>query len=595
MQIRGIPFKNSIFLRLFFTFILIIIPMVWVGFGIYSWGVSAIKDEITHSMQSQVKYFMESLEDELGRVNLLQSDLSNSVKLRELARTSFSGRSYDRDMEVVRTVERIQAIKSSSRFTEQVSVYLMQQDKSINTDVTIDNISDIDRELINGYRETPDEELYYYNGDFYLNYIFPMREKDDPTLPEFIASTRLSTERIEKALQVYVINDEATSFLYSPKYDVTIGESRETPISQKIKECILESATDCQPTTSTLSRDGGSFPVTLDDDDYLVSYTESLTGDFVFVAYTPEDVLFKKIESYKALIWTYSVITAIAIMAIFSFAAYRFVHRPLSRLIIAFNRVEQGDMNEQIRNPDRGEFRYIFDSFNRMVKNLRSLIDQAYKQKILVQKAELKQLQSQINPHFLYNSFFILTRRIKQGDSESALWFSQHLGNYFQYIARNASDEVQLSSEVEHARIYSDIQAMRFSNRIMIEFDPLPQKYTQVVVPRLILQPVIENAFEYGLEELEGEGRLTIQFEGDGEDQLTIHIEDNGRKLTDEDLELMGTLLDSNDEFLETTGVINIHKRIQLKYGKKSGLTLTRGTMGGLRVSIHLNFGGDKA
>ena len=117
----------------------------------------------------------------------------------------------------------------------------------------------------------------------------------------------------------------------------------------------------------------------------------------------------------------------------------------------------------------------MYGRFNQMVVNLRSLIDQAYKQKIMTQRAELKQLQSQINPHFLYNSFFILNTMAHTGDLEGIETFTTQLGGYFQFVTRNASDEVALHQEIHHARLYTEIQSCDFPSRIKVDFEPLPE------------------------------------------------------------------------------------------------------------------------
>ncbi|GJM75129.1 hypothetical protein HMSSN036_73450 [Paenibacillus macerans] len=104
----------------------------------------------------------------------------------------------------------------------------------------------------------------------------------------------------------------------------------------------------------------------------------------------------------------------------------------------------------------------------------------------MAQRAELKQLQSQINPHFLYNSFFILNTMAKTGDTERIEQFTTLLGEYFEFVTRNASDLVALEQEIHHARMYAEIQELRFSRRIQVRFDTLPDELRSIPVPRLI-------------------------------------------------------------------------------------------------------------
>jgi two-component system, sensor histidine kinase YesM len=212
----------------------------------------------------------------------------------------------------------------------------------------------------------------------------------------------------------------------------------------------------------------------------------------------------------------------------------------------------------------------------------------------LTQRAELRQLQAQINPHFLYNSFFILYRMAKDEDYDNITTFLKYLAEYYRFITRDVQSEVPLASEVAHAHNYTEIQLMRFSRRISASFAELPERYRDMLVPRLILQPVIENAFEHGLKDVAEHGELIVEFiERDG--TLLIGVEDNGTCLTDGDLDAMRSKLETGSEPFESTGIINIHRRLRLKFGEKSGLLLSRGNFGGLRVELKLEMKGQEA
>ena len=241
----------------------------------------------------------------------------------------------------------------------------------------------------------------------------------------------------------------------------------------------------------------------------------------------------------------------------------------------------------EIKHNYKDEFKNIYKRFNTMVGNLNTLIEQVYKQKIHAQKAELKQLQSQINPHFLYNSFFILNSMSRTGDYENLEIFTMQLGEYFQFVTRSAAEEVPLFMEVDHARIYSEIQIMRFSNRIKMIFEDLPEECRMIHVPRLIIQPIIENAFEHGLERKLENGMLYIGFKS-SKSKLSIIVEDNGDYLSELELDRLNDILADKDDDSETTGLINIHRRLQIKFGRESDLSFMRGELGGLKAVISI-------
>lgn len=226
----------------------------------------------------------------------------------------------------------------------------------------------------------------------------------------------------------------------------------------------------------------------------------------------------------------------------------------------------------------------------RWPKKLELLIEKDYTQKLLLQKAELKQLQAQINPHFLYNSFFMLQRMIQTENIEDAQSVANALGVYFRYLTRNNMDHVKLSEEYRHAQNYAYIQGLRFSGRIQIDFEELPAGYADIPVPKLILQPILENAFNYGLANKMKDGLLQVHFHPDNE-VLQIDIEDNGEELTDEKLcNLSNALLEvqSTGTNVEMSGILNIQRRLIIFSNTHDSLHVSRSTLGGLRVSIIL-------
>ncbi|MBR5108863.1 MAG: histidine kinase [Clostridia bacterium] len=265
---------------------------------------------------------------------------------------------------------------------------------------------------------------------------------------------------------------------------------------------------------------------------------------------------------------------------------WRRIHRPLNKLSEAFQQMEGGDFSLRIHHDRNDDFSGIYDRFNKMNSRLGDLISQVYEQTIRTQKAELKQLQSQINPHFLYNNLFIIRSLAQLGDTDTIETVAADLGEYFRYVTRVGNQEVTLAAEVAHARNYAMLQDMRFSSRIALDFPPLPGNMENAPVPRLILQPLLENAYQHGLKETAANGKLRISFAAEGEDIL-ITVEDNGTALADETLEHMIRSLD-DPNVQETTGFINIHRRLQLRFGAPYGLACSRGEWGGLKVTMRI-------
>ena len=222
-----------------------------------------------------------------------------------------------------------------------------------------------------------------------------------------------------------------------------------------------------------------------------------------------------------------------------------------------------------------------------MTEELRSITEIALKEKQFSTEMELKHLQSQINPHFLYNSFFHLRQLIRSDDLDAAMTLSDYLGSFFRYITRSAKMETSLSEEFEHAECYLNIQQMRFRNRLIVDIAPPDEESAKTTVPRLILQPLLENAFLHGQRTDDEPNHLSVTFSRTSGFVQCI-IDDNGNTLTPELLAQMQNKLEQRDIGEETTGMINIHRRLRLYFGNKSGLTLSQNVWGGLRIQMRL-------
>lgn len=272
------------------------------------------------------------------------------------------------------------------------------------------------------------------------------------------------------------------------------------------------------------------------------------------------------------------------------FSWYRRIYLPLHHLLIdAFDRASQCDYKYRITIDRDSAFFSIYDSYNHMMEKTDAYVENNLKQQILVNRANLKLLQSQISPHFMYNSYYVLYRLIKKGDQQSSLRLAEHLGQFYHYVTRNADDEKHLVEEVNHARNYAAIQKFRFRDTLDIEIDEPQEEIAAMYVPRLILQPLLENAFKYAYESETADGvmKLLVHYELKERGAFVIIVENSG-KVTDETLSAIREKLACSDDTMETTALVNIHRRLRIYYGEESCLEVDRSPMGGLRVRMHI-------
>lgn len=306
-----------------------------------------------------------------------------------------------------------------------------------------------------------------------------------------------------------------------------------------------------------------------------------------------EPIIADDIESFISQVGFFSIlfmIICLMIAVISMLTWYREIYYPLHRLLIeAFDHMEKNDFNYRIEiKKENAIFHSIYNKYNHMVDAMQRYIETNLQQQILVSRSNLKQLQSQISPHFMYNSYYILYRMLRRKDLENSMRLAEYLGSFYQYITRNADDEKRLIEELNHAKNYAQIQKYRFGDNIRISIAEPAEEIADIYVPRLILQPILENVFKYGYENGNGDPiQLQISFEVKDTNDFSILIENSG-ELLEETLEMLCQRLESTDTEIETTAIINIHRRIQIYFGKESGLSVERSALGGLKVLMHI-------
>lgn len=565
--------RHSIFLRLIMTFLLIMLPIWLLGIYMYTWIVQTARENISQTSISQIAYYLSDMENEIERIKMLEYSLLEDDDLNGVAFKWEAIDLIDRTVHINSLLKRLYTIENSSMYIKNVSVHIAAIEKTI----SIDGVGPLDEEHFMGIRSIYGQgsQIIEWQGELYLSASKPYGIREGR--PLFSVEIELEKDRLREDLYKFNTYPDSGALLLYEHEDVTLSMATDFVEHSEI-ETLLHKVEEARHSNSNLiERSGEKF--------YFLS-GESDKLDFTVYHFFPERIFSEPLGKIYA--WGYLFIAiSLGIIAIYAVSTYQFIHKPLLIFVNSFQRMADGDLDVYIRHDSKDEFRSLYALFNQMTENLRSLIDQVYKQKILAQRAELKQLQSQINPHFLYNSFFILNTMAKTGDVERIEQFTTILGEYFQFVTRNAADNISLEQEIRYARMYTDIQELRFSRRIRVRFDPLPAQVEAMLVPRLIVQPVIENAFEHSLEKRARDGYIVIRYEVD-EHEVRIIVEDNGTGLTDEALGQMSQSLEHVSEEEEITGLVNIHRRIQITFMKKGKIQFSRSELGGLKAIIRL-------
>lgn len=576
MKLAKWKLGNSIFSRLVLTFLIIMIPIYILGIYIYGWGLNTVKREISKSATAQVSFYLEGLGKEVERIKTLQYDCLNDEYLNKLAIRWEIMDQYNRIESMRQLQQRLVTIKNSSIYIKNVSVHILPILRTISSNNLVDAIKMDKYDGIRVPYGAKGAQIVNFNGGLYLS---TLQQSNLPNnKPLYLIEIELNQDAFKQALAQFNTYKNSGSFLINLQNNSIISGKSDTNVILLPREI----------STYLNTADGMEFAKTGGKGYYIV-FARSEYLNMALLRYIPEEIILKPVRNFYVWVWVFST-AAVFIILIYSFSTYKFMHKPLLELVKSFRKVESGDLNVSIGHDSNDEFGYLYKRFNDMVRNLNLLIDQVYNQKILMQRAELKQLQSQINPHFLYNSFFMINMMASIGD-ENLVPFTKQLGEYFRFVTRNSSDYIPLEDEINHAKVYTGIQQMRFSKRLEVRFAECPEKYGKLNVPRLILQPVIENAFEHGIEKKKSSGIVAVNFQ-EHDTELDIIVEDNGSDMTYARLAELQQALECSGKEPEITGIINIHQRIRLVYGEESGLRFFKSELGGLKVVIKIKIPG---
>ncbi|MFD0712504.1 histidine kinase [Paenibacillus sp. GCM10027626] len=579
-------FQRSLFFRLAFVLAFLLIPVVLIGMTFFYGGEQSLRKEILGSMEARVEAQLHAMEREVERIQVLQYEFMNNGFLNTVAVAPDYLDLYARSDAILQVQNALFALKNSSGLIKDTYAHIPAIGKTVSA---MNGVDELDREQFLAtqaeVKARPGSPIQYWQQRPVIVLVHDVPGLYEGEHALFSIVVELSVTEMIKSLSALDVNDYSGTVLMNPTGELT-ARSNETPNTALEHFMTGYRGTVAEAKAEAAVNRVDSIGEGKERSMLVARFSKAL--QLSMIHYVPEHQVLNQLYQYRNLFWIFAAVFLVFI-AILSLLLFKMIHRPLLRLLRAFRKMEKGELEVQITSNSPNEFGYLFQGFNKMSRHMRELIEQVYTQKILVQRAELKQLQSQINPHFLYNSYFTLYNMIAVEDHDSAKQFAAQMGSYLRYITRNSSDEVPLQEEARHAKIYTDIQERRFRLRMKAEFGEVPEAYRACMVPRLILQPLIENAFEHVFDHMEEGGRLRITFEEEEEDRLLIRVADNGALLEADKLERLQISLRSDDAAAEMTGLLNINRRLRIKYGgARDGVWVDRSELGGMEVTLSI-------
>lgn len=317
----------------------------------------------------------------------------------------------------------------------------------------------------------------------------------------------------------------------------------------------------------------------------LVVEKDSIQSDMRLVALLPESRLLQRLVTFQTIINLMPFAAAILLLLLLFFLR-RVVLKPIVQLVRGMRKIKDGDLAYRLEHSATMEFEWITGNFNDMVSEIKDLKIHVYEEQLRLSKAEIRQLQLQIHPHFLLNSLNVVFHLIQSGEIKLAQRMIRYIMDYFRFVTRSAVAIVRVEDEIQHIVTYLEIQKMRFPQFLDFEVD-VDSQLKDASLPAVLFQPFVENAIIHGFRIRRQRFLIRISVESDPEQPdggLIIRIMDNGTGFEEDQLKVFANASFKHNQ--EHLGVVNVYERLRMHYGARAKLLFGNRPEGGAEVTM---------
>ncbi|WP_394919335.1 sensor histidine kinase [uncultured Robinsoniella sp.] len=458
---------------------------------------------------------------------------------------------------------RFEKYKKMQSLKDHLSSYALLKDY-------ISNISIVTEEGVsysyNKNRSTSDikvdwEKVYEADG----RTVWGITNKDQQ---EFVVSRKINSLKSSRSLgyvsvtvQEHTLNELLNSFKKIEGGTIYLLDSSNRIVSAEEKNLLGE----------IIQYSGRENELHMDSDSKGLAYyiSDNISNGWKIVAAISTGYFHKNVENLRDVFYILAFISALVVAAL-AIKLSKSVTRPLVALSGQMKRFGQGDFKARYDISTNDEFGMVGDTFNQMVGRIQDLLNEVYEQQLLKQKAELESLQMQINPHFLYNTLETVNWMARMKGINEVGDIVSSLGNLMRF-ALGSDTYITLEKEVSNLRDYIKIQEYRYGDRLKAMV-VIPEELLTYRIPKLLIQPILENAIVHGVEDKIGDAQVSVT--GEKEDgKILIHVRDNGIGMSREIIDRIF----QDDKTVEKSkgtsiGLRNVHRRLKMHYGEGYGI-----------------------
>ncbi|WP_058304284.1 sensor histidine kinase [Gorillibacterium timonense] len=562
--------KLNIFQKMVVLLLILLIPVQALYYYSMNKSITIIQEELIKSSLNRMELFMAQLDASIEKFELISAPMLIDSNVLEYL-YNFKMSDYSQMKTRLLIQEKLSLASVSGNWRNDVTVYFPQRGEAISTSPSYEYDHE---ELVNRFSLgwSYSEDLSIGSG-FTRTYITTGHKSANPDDLNLAVRINLYKWSFENLLDTYKSGHSDNPFFYKAGYEYITSRSAE---SLKLDDIVAELGDKVNGQTS------GFLIHTFDGKRYLITYYYSNLLDWHLIDFVPLDQIIGPIVQQRVLFSASSIILLITGIAAAS-VLYWNVQRPIFHLIRGVQRIKRGDYAYRLPTKSNNEFAFLMENFNEMAEQIQDLIENVLQSRIHARDATLKQLQAQIHPHFLYNSLGFIINMTKMGKDRAVIDMAHHLADYYRYTTRMDNQGVRISEELAFVRIHLEI--LRLRNETLTYSIELPDTLAEQRIPRLLIQPIVENALVHGLENVDYPGQVEIKASvKDG--LVNLVVEDNGKGMDKEQLDqlLMNLRIPAGD--YAGCGLWNVYQRLQGYYGADAKIEVSPSRLGGLAVRL---------
>lgn len=318
----------------------------------------------------------------------------------------------------------------------------------------------------------------------------------------------------------------------------------------------------------------------------MIIYEKLDNWDWYMVGEIPRESMLKDTNTVIFVI----IILVLGAGVLISIACYKLsnnLYKPMDTIVKKMKEVSMGNLEVRMEQKYEGkDFKQLANGFNIMIEEINILMYRIKKEQSEIKQIELNRLQSQIKPHFLYNTLECIHWQALLDGNKNVSRMVKALANFYRLCLSNGKDIISLSQELANVENYLIIQNMRYSDIAECEIS-IDDTFKNVLIPKLTLQPLIENSIYHGIRVKDGyKGKILVSAKGEG-DKIIISVADSGVGMEQEQIDEINNSISIFDE-KTGYGLRNVHKRIEILFGSGYGLYYRKNEYGGITVDVLL-------